>query len=99
MTYKRNDAGPVLRLRNRLYGLAVVVLPPERGGRNLKGGLSGHNGPSVREALDETPGSSLHADGIGKGSLPFLHCDNCGWTLTEDAVNSPSWQRLLEKWT
>ena len=45
------------------------------------------------------PGSSLHADGIGKGSLPFLHCDNCGWTLTEDAVNSPSWQRLLEKWT
>ena len=72
---------------------------PERGGRNLKGGPSCHNGPSVREALDGTPGSSLHADGIGKGSLPFLHSDNCGWTLTEDAVNSPSWQRLLERWT
>ena len=72
---------------------------PERGGRNPKGGPSGHNGPSVREALDGTPGSSLHADGIGKDSLPFLHCGNCGWTLTEDAVNSPSWQRLLEKWT
>ena len=43
MNYRRNNAGPVLRLRNRLDGLAVVVLHAERGGRNLKGGPVCHN--------------------------------------------------------